>query len=90
VVNVGPGPVDIATLPTSSLSVGICVLRLRVLARDACGHDLTGSVKVVLHAVELRPPYLRQLYSCRGARFPPVAIPNNLHVCLSPVLGIVP
>ena len=51
-VNVGPGCAVIATLPTSSLAVGICVLLLSVLARDVCGHELAGSVEVLLHAVE--------------------------------------
>ena len=57
-VNVGCGPADIATLPTSRLEIGICVLCIRMHARDVCGHELTGSVKVVLHAVE---------YSCFGS-----------------------
>ena len=34
------------------MQVGICVLWLRVLSRDICGHERARSVKVVLHAVE--------------------------------------
>ena len=51
-VYLGPCRTDIATLPTSSLAIGICVLCLRVLAQDICGHELGSSVKVVLHTVQ--------------------------------------